>query len=401
MRYPPYFLSIIFICGFLGIIISILDNDIITVPSSNNNNIIYNNTKYNKEIEILKKLKKKEEELKKRIEKTKTKLEKEIKQVEMEIKNVKEYKNKKIEENNGKKRIPCAYALDNKYVYPTLVAMTSLTENAGHNTIYDIYIMIDPEFTEENKKILKSVENKHPHNCKIIFIEMDNKYKNVDSNLRITTPAYYKLELQNALPDINKIIWMDGDTAVFEDLTELINLNIEGNYIMGFLDSLPNAIEKFGVNNSTVICSGVLLIDLDALRKNDISEKYNDFIKKNIGNINQHDQTVINVVCQGKIIPLPPKYGMWSFEDENEALKHNNRQKPWLQYNKEEYLYAYYHPAILHYTWPKPFWDRQKPIFDKEWWNFAKISGYYDDIYNKSPKYIPDTLLNEKNEENN
>ena len=91
---------------------------------------------------------------------------------------------------------------------------------------------------------------------------------------------------------------------------------------------------------------------------------------------------------------------MWSFEDENEALKHNNRQKPWLQYNKEEYLYAYYHPAILHYTWPKPFWDRQKPIFDKEWWNFAKISGYYDDIYNKSPKYIPDTLLNEKNEEN-
>ena len=302
---------------------------------------------------------------------------------------------------NDKNIISCAYALDNKYVYPTLVAMTSLTENAGLNTFYDIYALIDPEFTEENIKILKTVENKHPQKCKIIFIEMDNKYKNVDSNLRITTPAYYKLELQNVLPDINKIIWMDGDTIVFEDLTELINLDMKGNYILGFLDSLPNAIEKFGVNNATVICTGVLLIDLDALRKNDIYQKYKIFISENMGNLNQHDQTVINVVCQGKISPLPPKYGMWSFEDENEALKHNNRQRPLLKYNKEEFLYAYYHPSILHYTWPKPFWDRQKPIFDKEWWKFAKISGYYDDIYNKSPKYIPDALLNEEKNEDN
>ena len=170
---------------------------------------------------------------------------------------------------------------------------------------------------------------------------------------------------------------------------------------MGFLDSLPNALEKYGIKNATVLCSGVLLIDLEALRNNNILEKYNNFINENLGNLNQHDQTVINVVCQGKIGPLPPKYGIWSFEDEKEAIKHNDRQKSWLKYNKEEYLNAYYHPTILHYTWPKPFWDRQKPIFDKEWWNYAKISGFYDDIYNKSPKYIHDGLLNRKNHQDN
>jgi lipopolysaccharide biosynthesis glycosyltransferase len=392
MRYPPYFISLVFISGFIGIIISFLNNDIIL--ESSNNNIIQNNNEYSRNNEILKKIKEKED-LKKEIEKRKNSIEQQIKQIETEINN---YDNIKTEDK--KNIISCAYALDNKYVYPTLVSMTSLTENAGKNTFYNIYTMINPEFTEENKNILKSVENKHPNNCKVIFIDMGNKYKNVDSNLRITTPAYYKLELHNLLPDVNRIIWMDGDTAVFEDLTELINLNMKGNYIMGFLDSLPKAMTKFGIKDATVLCTGVLLMDLDALRKNKISEKFNKFIDENIGNITQHDQTVINAVCQGKIAPLPPKYGIWSFEDENEALKHNNRQKPWLKYNKEEFLEAYYHPVILHYSWPKPFWHRQKPIFDKEWWNYAKISGYYDDIYNKSPKYIHESLINEKNEDN-
>ena len=46
---------------------------------------------------------------------------------------------------------------------------------------------------------------------------------------------------------------MDGDTAVFDDLTELININMKGNYIMGFLDSIPEAIDKFWIINSTVL----------------------------------------------------------------------------------------------------------------------------------------------------
>ena len=94
---------------------------------------------------------------------------------------------------------------------------------------------------------------------------------------------------------------MDGDTAIFEDLTELINLDMKGNYIMGFLDSLPNVIENFGINNAKELCSGVLLLDLDSFRKNHITSKFNRFIKKNLGKINQHYQTVINVVCQGNI----------------------------------------------------------------------------------------------------
>ena len=273
--------------------------------------------------------------------------------------------------------------------------MTSLAENAAKKTFYDIYVMVGTGFTEENQKILLSVEEKHKEHCKVYFIDMADKFAKADSNKKITTPTYYRLELSSLLPDVNRIIWMDGDTAVFEDLTELITIDMKHYYIMGFLDSLPNAIERFGVKDATVLCAGVLLLDLDALRKNHMQEKMYQFINDNLGKLNQHDQTVINVVCQNNIGPLPPKYGIWCFEAEVYALKHNERQRPWLKYNKDEFVHAYYHPAILHYVWPKPFWKRQKPVFNKEWWEYARISGYYNDVYNKSPKWISNRLLTE------
>ena len=379
--------------------------------------IIFDSEK--KKTEDENKKKKEEEEKRKNEEKKKREEEKKKKEEEKKKKEEEEKKKKKEEANenknkeqekfieiaksqnihkfteDGKIRIACAYALDNTYVFPTLVAMTSLAENAAKKTFYDIYVMVGTGFTEENQKILLSVEEKHKEHCKVYFIDMADKFAKADSNKKITTPTYYRLELSSLLPDVNRIIWMDGDTAVFEDLTELITIDMKHYYIMGFLDSLPNAIERFGVKDATVLCAGVLLLDLDALRKNHMQEKMYQFINDNLGKLNQHDQTVINVVCQNNIGPLPPKYGIWCFEAEVYALKHNERQRPWLKYNKDEFVHAYYHPAILHYVWPKPFWKRQKPVFNKEWWEYARISGYYNDVYNKSPKWISNRLLTE------
>ena len=431
MKYREYFVLLVFIFTIIGVIFALINNDFIVEQPKysflkKNNDELLNEIKFDKDIN--KRIKEREEELKKSEEERKKKIEEEIKKIifdsekkktedenkkkkeeeekreneekkkrEEEKKKKEEEKKKKEEEEkkkkkeeanenknkeqekfieiaksqnihkfteDGKIRIACAYALDNTYVFPTLVAMTSLAENAAKKTFYDIYVMVGTGFTEENQKILLSVEEKHKEHCKVYFIDMADKFAKADSNKKITTPTYYRLELSSLLPDVNRIIWMDGDTAVFEDLTELITIDMKHYYIMGFLDSLPNAIERFGVKDATVLCAGVLLLDLDALRKNHMQEKMYQFINDNLGKLNQHD-------------------------------KHNERQRPWLKYNKDEFVHAYYHPAILHYVWPKPFWKRQKPVFNKEWWEYARISGYYNDVYNKSPKWISNRLLTE------
>ena len=303
-------------------------------------------------------------------------------------KNIEKWENRKINKKEDKSVIACAYALDNSYVYPTLVSMTSLVENAANTTFYSIYVLISEDFSDEYRTVIKSVEKNHNTSCEIIFINMEDKYKDEKTDKRIKTPAYYKLSLHDLLPNVKRAVWLDGDTGIFGDLTELINYDMGKNYMMGFLDSLPGAIDKFGIQNATVLCSGVLLIDLEALRKNNITEKFNKFMIEEKDNINQHDQTIINVVLQENIGPLPPKYGMWCFEAKIHALKHIRRQRPHLQCSEGEFIDAYYHPVIMHFVWPKPYWRRKKPVFNNEWWNYARKSGYYQDIYTKSPKFI-------------
>ena len=148
---------------------------------------------------------------------------------------------------------------------------------------------------------------------------------------------------------------MDGDTAVFQDLSELITFDMEDNYI--------------------------LLMDLNALRKNNISEKYNKFIEENLGKIYQHDQTIINVVCQGKISTLPPKYGIWNFKNGKQLKYHNDNHLNWLKYNIKEFLISYYYPAILHYVMGKPYLKDDNKFHFVDWWEYAKKTGYYDKIY--------------------
>lgn len=275
--------------------------------------------------------------------------------------------------------IPCAYATDNGYIYPTLVSITSLVQNAKDKTFYEIYIMISYDFTEENKKILKSVENKYKKNCKIIFIDMGTKFQGEKITDRVKTPTYYRLELPDLLPNINQIIYMDGDTLIFEDLTELIEIDMKDDYVYGFLDERINALKKFGIENGIYLCAGVLLMNLNALRKNNISEKFIEFLNKERDRIDQNDQTIINVVCQEKIGILPPKYGIWNFPDKPYAQRHNKLQRKNVQYNSDEFVKAYLHPAIVHYVF-KPFGKKKKYLYN-EWWDYAKRTGYYNEIF--------------------
>ena len=81
---------------------------------------------------------------------------------------------------------------------------------------------------------------------------------------------------------------------------------MKGNYILLFPDSAnPYSLKKFDIKNAVVLYARVLLFDLSSLRKNNITEKFNEFFEKYKGNIVQHDQTTINAICQGKISNLP------------------------------------------------------------------------------------------------
>ena len=202
--------------------------------------------------------------------------------------------------------ISIAMALDENYLYPTLVSMTSMLENKNKDSKYVYYIMHPGDFSEKSKKTLQSLSAKYS-NCVINFIDMENKYKNVKQG-HVTTPTYYRLSLPDLLPNVDKIIWMDGDTLIFKDLNEMFNVDMKNYYFKGFLDNAWRFGEDFGVETPNYICAGVMVVNLKELRKDDMVKKFSDFIEENNDKLKQHDQTVINIVCKDKVCKLDPKY---------------------------------------------------------------------------------------------
>ena len=292
-------------------------------------------------------------------------------------------------------KIPISYALNNGNIYLTLISITSILENANNNTYYLFYIMIShnkTEFSNENKRRLKYFERKY-FRCKVYFLEMnDTKFEYARVN-RYPVPTYYRLLLAKLCPHINKIIYLDGDTIILTDLLEMLNLNMNNNIVMGFLDNAQRFAKMFGIKTNYYVTAGVILLDLEKIRKENITEKFFNFMKVNQNKLKQEDQTVINIVLHKRVGFLPAKYGLWTFYNKTQFFFHNHYQNYTniIQcYSDSEMDYAWNHPSILHFVMQKPYHQRyylSNSTFVNYWIYYAgKTREYYKIIkyYNLS-----------------
>ena len=279
--------------------------------------------------------------------------------------------------------IPIAMSLDNNFIYQTIVSIISIIENKNPTTKYIFYIMFPPNFNKENKDKLKSLEKKYKNQCTINLIDMGNRYKNAPTNKKIPTPTYYRLSLPILLPKLEKIIWLDGDTLTHNDLKEMYDINMDNLYFRGFLDYDNNDIDNISIKNDHLICAGVMLINLEELRKDNMIKVFEEFIKVHSELLHKHDQSIINGLCYNKTDILPPKFGIYNWVDKtnkNIFINYNERY----HYTNEELDNAIKNPVVSHCTF-KP-WNSEKFKYADLWWSYAKKSEFYWSIYFKYSK---------------
>ncbi len=283
---------------------------------------------------------------------------------------------------DNKKVVPIAMALDDGYLYPTIVSITSMMENAKKDTVYDLYVMHPDDFSDDSKEKLNFLGAKYK-NCNIKLINMKKEYASAIESGHITTPAYYRLSLSELLPDLDKILWIDGDTLIFDDLHEMYDLNVDNNYYLAYLDDKQGKpLEEFGLDDDEYVCDGVMVVNLKKLREDDMTSKFKNFIAQYNDKLTQHDQTVINAVCYGKIGVLPPRFGMFNFGKTGRTM-YNYVDK---LTSKNKYTYkdmedALNNLVVLHCV-NKP-WKEAGCGFADVWWRYAQKTDCYEEIYNK------------------
>ena len=190
---------------------------------------------------------------------------------------------------------------DENYAKYASVVIASILSNACDDDVLHFYILDGNISDESRSKILTLTKIK---NCKIDFIKVDETkleiYKQINTHEYITLPAYYRLILSELL--------LDCDIVVNTSLKDLFEADLGENIIAGVLDARVKHKKKW--KNSKYINSGMIVFDLDKIRKENIEQKFFEYTKQNIDKIETGDQDVINFTLKDRIKILPDEWNV-------------------------------------------------------------------------------------------
>lgn len=276
-------------------------------------------------------------------------------------------------------KIPIVMATDENYVYPTIVTLTSMFDNAKENTKYEVIIMHPGELPQKSKEKIFTLNYKYPKH-KILFYDMKNEFKEISvlGPGAQTTPTYYRLKIPSILPYVSKCLWIDSDTLIFKDLNEMYDVDMSNYYVAGINCTLrdQNRLIEFGIKDDQYICAGVMVMNLDLIRRENLEQKMFDILSgehKDLLIFN--DQDVINISCYGKILDLHPKFGILSGMFPDGWAKDCTIEESQLNEAMEN-------PHIIHYALTKPWLENQEP-YKELWWEYAAKTEFYKEICQK------------------
>ena len=256
----------------------------------------------------------------------------------------------------NRKKMNIAFILDEKYVMPAAVAITSIVHNKNKSTSYSFYIIAE-NISKDSFELFKKFET---DDVKVNLIDVSNnvKYKNLEKkDFPVSTAALFKFDLPNLLPDdVEKVLYLDGDIIVQSDLTELYNTDISDVYAGVVKDYRGLTLkgdfnERLNINHTAYFNSGVLLLNLNLLRKDNIPEKLLEYRRSGINYY--MDQDAFNVVFAEKVRYLTFYFNFqlscWRFAKTEELSAYYN-----LVTHNDKYEYIK-QSVILHYTADKPW----------------------------------------------
>ena len=282
-------------------------------------------------------------------------------------------------------------SLNNQYIYPLLVSIVSVLINSNKKKTFLIYhILCAPDVTENSLKILKSLMNRYSLELEMIFYNMSNTFIYLKKT-RLSQVTYYRLLLPIFI-DLKRILYLDGDTLTYKDLSEIFQLDFKNNYILGTLDYLSYGVDYLGLTSNKYINAGVILINLEKIRRD---KKYYDLINITTRyRLKNDDQTAINYVLYPDIGILPTKYNIFNFYDVLDMKIYSKKLRT--KINIKELEEVIKNPTIIHHVICGPkIWKKSTTYFSditgcKKRNNCSCIKYHYKWIY---IKYITNNCI--------
>lgn len=209
-------------------------------------------------------------------------------------------------------RISISFSVSDNYAQHLAVVLVSVLVNNPKRDF--IFHVLHRNISPENERKVKELEAMYT-NCRVEFHKIDasrfEEFPIPEQLEHVTQEMYYRYILPEVLADEDRTIYSDVDVLCVGDLQPLWELDLKGNILAAVSEGERGEFKKrlIGLADAApYFYSGLLVMDLKAMREGDYTRKLMATTVEMAGRIAWPDQDVINTVFRNRIIQLGPEW---------------------------------------------------------------------------------------------
>lgn len=264
----------------------------------------------------------------------------------------------------GPATTPVVFCSDRTFAPYAAVATLSLMEKSQNPVL--IYWIVRPEdvgYAEE----LRARLPQGVHRIEIMGVD-DSAFAGWGEHFHVTRGAYIRLLIPDLLPH-DRALYLDGDVLVLSDIGPLLATDLQGCPIGGVANRRSEELPPPTVCSDTFINSGVLLMDLAALRRDRFFDTCEGIYRGHKNDERWMDQEVINVYAEGRKCLLDPRWN-------SQVRGHQTSDSDW------QALLQSGQASIVHFLGVvKPWQEWCNPAIARDWKHFADKIGLGPEHY--------------------
>ncbi len=231
-----------------------------------------------------------------------------------------------------------------------------------------VHLLHDETLEETNKQRLTEMVEDKGHRLIFYLVQLPDDFVAAVSHTgrikEITLAAYYRIMLPH-LADVEKMIYLDCDILVTMDIKHLWNIELYDYYLAAAQDKgierFPEVLDRYGFKADNYFNSGVLLLSLDNIRRNEgWYERILDFFIR-FPNAAFDDQDALNYVFGSNYLKLDSEYNtlLGSLVYQNDETKYLNK--------------------IIHFTGYKKAWNT---VFRgaERYWDYLEMTPWKTEL---------------------
>ena len=273
---------------------------------------------------------------------------------------------------NGASSIQIAYATDMDYLEPTLVSLMSVLENSKKSAhVHFLGYKLGDLALEKINRVCKTFPKAELEYYNLTEDMFGSVHKKSSYISLVTLARLYLPQLVDATK-YEKILYIDSDTIVYDDLSPVFEMDLNGSYIAavrdittlpvnfhledhdeGKFDNFKDIMSPFSVHD--YFNAGVLLIDCKAINNSpDMIKKMTD--KEAISKYQYLDQSHLNFLFKGKVAYLDPKFNCFG----GKISKYHGKHNYFGRFRNSNSDASDDTPVIVHFVGPSKPWNKRK-----------------------------------------